>query len=333
MMQGLKKSLLALLLTILAVGMFPLTVYAADSPDVVIGNNYTLNSGEILHNNLFILGGNVDLMVNSIIYGNVILLGGNLSAAGTINGDVVILGGTANLASTFSLNGNLSTAGTTVNRDPGAVIKGNIYTGTNAPQIFTIPGTIRLTNFTGNANPLWGVASFILRLLVWVLVAMVIAMFIPSLLSRVTETILSEPVTSGGMGLLTIIVAPIAIVLIAITICLIPIAILAAFVLAAAWCFGLIAIGFEVGKRINRLTNQEWHPVVRAGLGTLLLMAVLSGLEAIIPCVGWIPKVIFGLFGLGAVLLTQFGTKPYPRETIHPPQSPVEVLPPQGQAL
>jgi hypothetical protein len=99
--------------------------------------------------------------------------------------------------------------------------------------------------------------------------------------------------------------------------------------LAAAWCFGLIAIGFEVGKRISKLANQALHPVISAGLGTLILMIVLSGLEAIIPCVGWIPKVVFGLFGLGAVLLTLFGTKPYPRVTMLPSPPPAEMLTPQ----
>jgi hypothetical protein len=57
--------------------------------------------------------------------------------------------------------------------------------------------------------------------------------------------------------------------------------------------------------------KQEWHPAIAAGLGTLLLMCVLSGLEVILPCIGWIPKTLVGFLGLGAVLLTQFGMKPY----------------------
>jgi len=76
-------------------------------------------------------------------------------------------------------------------------------------------------------------------------------------------------------------------------------------------------LGYEVGKRISAMFKVEWHSAISAGLGTLLLMAVLSGMEALIPCVGWIPKALVGFVGLGAVLLTQFGTKPYnPNPTV-----------------
>ena len=73
----------------------------------------------------------------------------------------------------------------------------------------------------------------------------------------------------------------------------------------------MIALGMEVGKRISLAFKQEWHPAISAGLGTLLLMTILNGLQAVLPCIGWIPKALIGFLGLGAVLLTQFGMKPY----------------------
>jgi hypothetical protein len=145
-----------------------------------------------------------------------------------------------------------------------------------------------------------------------VLVAMLIAMFLPNHLNRTFQAALSQPILSGGLGLLTAIVLPIILVLLVITICLIPVSLLGGFLLLAAWAFGMISLGYELGKRITLSFKQEWHPAFSAGLGMLVLMLVLNGLQAIVPCVGWIPKALVSIWMLGAVLLTQFGMKPYP---------------------
>ncbi len=81
---------------------------------------------------------------------------------------------------------------------------------------------------------------------------MVVAMFIPAHMARISQTALSQPLISGGLGILTVIIVPIILVLLAITICLIPVSLLGAFLLVLAWAFGLIALGLEVGKADQR---------------------------------------------------------------------------------
>jgi len=300
----------AFILVVIVLSLVPITAYAASPSDVVIGNSYTLGSGQTLNDNLLIFGGTADLMDGSTVKGDIYLLGGTLSAAGTVTGNMTILGGTLNMAKTFVLNGNLTTAGTSVNRDPGAQINGQIQSGETI-QYFVVPGGVRVPNITGSFDPLFRVAGFFLRLFLWALVAMVVAMFLPAQLTRISKAALIQPLISGGLGLLTVIIVPIILVLLAITICLIPVALLGALVLAIAWAYGLIALGSELGKRIAGMFKREWHPAISAGLGILTLMTVVNSLEAIIPCVGWIPKVLVGFVGLGAVLLTQFGIKEY----------------------
>jgi hypothetical protein len=321
------KLLTSILLCTLLLAIFPTTALAAPPGVVVAGNSYTLESGQILSDNLFIFGGTVNLMNGSTVNGNVLLLGGSAQAAGTINGNVTVLGGTLNLASTFILNGNLTTAGAGVNRQPGAQINGQINTN---PSNWTVllPGQVQIPNLNTGLNPLIRVIGFFLRLFLWTLGAMVLTMFIPIHLARTSDTALTQPLLAGGMGLLTIIVVPIILVLLAITICLIPVSLIGLLILIAAWIFGLIALGFELGKRIAKMSKIEWHPAISAGLGTLLLMAVLSGVEAVIPCVGWIPKALVGMLGLGAVLLTQFGTKEYNPTPSLPAGTTTNNLPP-----
>lgn len=310
MKQFKKKLISAFFIAILVLGLFPVSAFAASQKYAVFGNSYTLESGQTLNDDLFILGGSVNLMSGSTINGNVFILGGSVQAAGAVNGDFTVLGGTINLAGTFILSGNLTSAGTVVNRDPAAQIKGQINTNDNNNYII-LPGGVHIPTLTRTMDPFFSVAGFFLRLFLWALAAMLVAMFIPAHMTRISQTALSQPVISGGLGLLTVIILPILLVLLAITICLIPVSLIGALLLVLAWVFGLISIGLEVGKRISAAFKKQWHPAVAAGVGTLALMIILSGLEAIIPCVGWIPKALIGLWGLGAVLLTQAGMKPY----------------------
>lgn len=321
------KYLLSILLAVLILAAFPVTALAAPLNAVVLGNSYTLQSGQTLNDNLFIFGGNVSLMSGSTVTGNVILIGGNIDAAGTINGNMTVLGGTVNLSSTFILKGNLTSGGAVINRDPKAQIYGQIHVNENPPTI-VIPGEVQIPNVNINPNPILRVLGFFLRLFLWVLVAMILAMFIPNHLARTSQTALNQPLISGGLGLVTVIIVPILAILLAITICLIPVSLVGILLLIIAWFFGLISLGYEVGKRISSTSKVAWHPALSAGLGTLLLMAVLNGVEALIPCVGWIPKILVGLFGLGAVLLTQFGMKEYTPTPSTPSPGSTESLPP-----
>lgn len=326
MKQSSTKIISAFLIAVLVFIMFPITAFAASQSDVIIGSSYTLESGKTLNDDLFILGGNVNLMNGSTINGNVFLIGGNVQGAGTINGDFAVLGGTLKLSSTFILNGNLTTAGTAIDRDPGAQIKGQINTNVNTPYII-LPGGTRIPNLNSNIDPFLKVVGFFLGLFLWALAAMVAAMFISPHMTRISQTALSQPLLSGGLGFLTVIILPIILVLLVITICLIPVSIIGTFLLIVAWAYGMIALGMEVGKRISLAFKKEWHPAISAGLGTLLLMTILNGLQAVLPCIGLIPKALIGFLGLGAVLLTQFGTKPY-IQSMSLPQQPTGGTPP-----
>jgi hypothetical protein len=317
----------SILLAVFVLGVFPIAALAAPPGAVVIGNSYTLESGQTLNDDLFILGGNVDLKVGSTVNGNVVVLGGSAEAAGTINGNVTVLGGTINLASTLILNGDLTTAGTGVTRQPGAQIKGQINTNpTNWTAI--VPGQVQIPNLNSGLNPFLRIAGFFLGLLLWTLAAVLLAMFIPNHLNRTSRTALTQPLISGGLGLLTVVILPIVQVLLAITICLIPVSLVGFLLLVVAWIYGLISLGYEVGKRISSISHLELHPAISAGLGTLLLMFVLNGVDALIPCVGLIPKILVGLVGLGAVLLTQFGMKEYNPTSRQPAPPLPDNLPP-----
>jgi hypothetical protein len=143
-------------------------------------------------------------------------------------------------------------------------------------------------------------------------------MFIPNSAERVSQTAVNQPFLSGGVGCLTAIVVPLALVILAVTLILIPVSLLGGLLLVAAWFFGRIAIGLEIGRRLGNVFGRSWPSPLAAGAGTFLLSVVVDGAGSFIPCVGWILPAIVGAVALGAVILSRFGTQTYPAEIISP---------------
>jgi hypothetical protein len=283
---------------------------AAD--ELIIGNTFILSEGETYTGDLFVVGGTVSLEVNSSLNGNIFLLGATLVVDGTVNGDIISLGGNVGINRGGVVEGDINSAGTSLDIDPSARVEGDVNTETSGSFYWDLPQGIRIPSLNVRFNPFLEMLWFAFRTLLWALLAMLIVMFLVKPADRVARAVVSEPLVSGGVGLLTTIVAPIVLVVLSLTIILIPVTFTVFIALVIAWGFGLVAIGLELGRRISKIFNQEWHPALAAGAGTFVLIFVVNGLDALVSCVGWIPKFIVGVFGLGGVLITFLGTRDYP---------------------
>jgi hypothetical protein len=110
---------------------------------------------------------------------------------------------------------------------------------------------------------------------------------------------------------------------------LLPLSLIGVVVLVCGFVFGWVSIGLEVGKRIEKMFKVEdpWVPAVSAGVGTLTL-SVVSYSVGLIPCIGWVLPFLVYVLGLGAVVLTLFGSRDYPlaiapaRPTVAPAPTP-----------
>ncbi len=319
------------LVTLVLLLALPVTAFAGGQYDgrVVLGGNFVLESGEVLDGDLAVIGGQATLEAESVVSGSVFLVGGNLVGYGEINGDLAVVGGNANLGPSAHVGGDLITMGGNVNRS-GAVIEGEVISGEelNIPLDF---------NWTSDWNDFviggYGrsfqsrVLAYLFQSFMLAALSVLVLMFWPKQTQLVADTVIEQPLIAGAFGLLTVIVAPILLLLLIVTICLAVVGIGGIIVLVAAWILGWIALGLEVGQRLAKAANQDWQPVVAGGLGTLIFSLVVNGI-GFIPCIGWLAPFVLGAAGLGGVLMTRFGTRSYGMQVAEvPPTTPEPAKP------
>lgn len=273
---------------------------------LVLGESYRLESGETLGTDLTILGGNAELEQDSTVNGDLAVIGGNVTIDGTVTGDVSVLGGYVQLQDHAVIRGSLSTLGGTIRRDDGAVVEGE--TNPDFPLQIT---NMRTPPFQINFDPITGPLMAFFQALALAALAILVQLFAAPQMQRTGQTAISQPIVSGGVGLLTIIVAPALLLIMAITIILLPLSLLGFLVLGIAALYGWLSLGLMVGRQIAVWLKQPWSDPVNAGVGTLVL-SLLSSMLNLIPCLGWLATALVWFMALGTVILTRFGMQAYP---------------------
>ncbi len=307
-----KIPLLFTLVLVLAL-MFPTQAFAQGPDDgkVVVGGSYTLEEDDTLDGDLAIFGGTAILEEGSTVNGAIVISGGSLTINGTVDGDVTAIGGNVVLGSTSVIDGDVNVVGGNLSKEDGYTVDGRINIGQPGDFEFDVPNVPSIrepgrVDFSPIGDFMWG----IFRALALSALAMLVALFVVQPTQRVKSHIISQPVMAGAFGLLTLVVAPALIVVLSITLILIPVALVGILLLGIAVVYGWIVVGLEVGNRMANLFRVTWSDPVAAGIGTLTLTLVAS-MIGIIPCVGWIGWFIIGMIGLGAVILSRFGTRSY----------------------
>ena len=284
----------------------------------IFGDNFTLRSNETVDGDLSVYGGNVVLEEGSRVDGKLNVFGGNIDIAGTVRGDLTMAGGSARLRRSGRLEGNQTLLGGRLDNDGGYVSgRSTQLPLPSAPAVPRAP-TVNTSPFDWYFRAVRDFFGSLISIGLAVLAAVAVIALFPRHARQVEGVLRESVLVSGGLGALTMMAVPVIAVVLAITICLLPASLLAGAALVAAALLGWAVVSRVVGERVMQAMNRaDWTLLGQTAAGALLL-AVLGA----IPILGGLLSFLATAAGVGAVVLTRFGTQPYPPPVPAAPASP-----------
>ena len=327
----------AICLALIFLSATPILAFAQAGGSVLTGDqtiiegNFTLLSGQTLNGDLSVVNGTTILEAGSTVNGDVSIIQGEVTASGLINGDLSCINCRGNVADTAEIRGSLVSLGQELTVSSKANIRQN--SSINLPFNLDL-GNFNLNNLIQQFQQTQTPPTLVSKILmtIFVVLAMsalsvLIALLFPRGTRNVGGAIASQPLASWGVGFLTVLVIEIAAVIMLFTLILIPVSLVAQLGLVAAIIYGYVALGYEIGRRLSLNSNLNWTEPIAAGVGTLLL-GLIVGIVSWIPVLGFLILIITPFFGLGAVVLSVFGSRPFPAaKSVQPSIQPVPTIP------
>jgi uncharacterized RDD family membrane protein YckC len=258
---------------------------------------------------------------------------GNVQIDGAVDGDVVAVFGSVDLGPHAKVGGDVTAVGGAVNRDPAATVGGDVQSIGGFTGIDGLRPWIDHCLFYGRPLALapgigwaWWFAFISLALYVF------FALLFRNAVTRCADTVETQPGMTLVAALLSILLMPIALVLLCITV--IGIAAIP-FVIFGAFCVGLFGKAVMLawlGRRVVGRSGQLGHPAIAVLVGGLIVLVLY-----LVPVLGFLVYNILGLFGFGAVIYTLIlagreRRAARPGATPHVGPAPGSAVPPVGAA-
>jgi hypothetical protein len=245
------------------------------------------------------------------------------------------------------VDGQVVRVGGTFSQDEGAKVRGGESSGIEIPPVPPVPAVPPIMPRSqrtdwGNAGTrgLFSFIRYVLGVVGATVVLALLAVFVVALwrepVERVCRTITSTAGLSWVVGLLTVITSAILTVPLAIISGVLSIVCVGLFglgfisivwlLLAIAGLMGWIALGQLVGQKLfGALGARHATPAAWAAVGAAVITLLGLGLGPL----GWLFFAVLAPLGLGAVLLTRFGSQDNGTSSYVPP-APDPIMPRQA---
>jgi hypothetical protein len=233
---------------------------------------------------------------------NVFVLRGQITISGTVEQNVVAIGGSVVLTGTAVVNGDVVALGGIIVMGKGAEVHGTL-TEINSSNISAAISDLLSDDWEG-WSWLFAIFSVVVFFAILILALLIVAL-IPKPIQVIAETIKTNTFKvslSGLLGLLLIVPIAVLLTISVIGIVLIPLEMI--LVISAA-LLGFIAVSQLIGRRVLTLMKRTGGGVIRQTFWGLMTLWLIGW----IPYVGWMIKVLAVVLGLGGVIMTRFGTK------------------------
>lgn len=288
------------------------TINGTVSDDVRVAGGNIIISGSI-GKNLTVFGGNITLTRDARVTGNIVLGGGNVQIDGTVGGNITGGGGTVTVAN--AVGGDVYLGVGTLEMGQEALVGGNLtYVTENEMTVPSdrVKGTITKKSpeeFKGPWNEIqkeqkaatqggWFVVE-LLAFLAALAVGSVLVLAAPHYASSMGRMVEQRPWSSLGLGIVLLIVTPIAAAILMITIIGLP----AGLITLALYAISIYLAKFPVALWIGRkITPSKETKATLAQMAIGLLAIYVVGL---IPILGAFVKFLTLLIGLGALVFTK----------------------------
>jgi hypothetical protein len=285
--------------------------------------------GTSTRSQIFRIGEDVEVGVFEKVRGDVVSIGGRVTVHGSVSGNVVSVGHDIHVTSTGRIGGDAVTIGGRIIQDPGGTIRGQFVDLHDIWPLHWSMGLPRLAWFA------LGLAWMVFVLAVCVLVGLVV----PANVGRVEVHVRRHFGISFLVGLACLVALPVLFILLLITIVGIPVAV----ILLPIALIGLFLLGFcGVSQAVGRGAGHRGLPlgssdIAKIAVGVILLEAIdllghalgpggilVGPLAMMLRVLGWLILFTAWTTGLGAAVLTRFGTRT-PGEPVVPKPAPAPV--------
>lgn len=232
---------------------------------------------------------------------SVCVLNGQATISGHVQGNVMAINGSVVLTRKAVVKGNVISVGGVVVTARGATIEGTVTEINSARLSETI------TNILNNEWEGWSWLAALFSLAVFfltLLMGIILIVLIPAPIGRISETVIShfwKSLFAGILALITIVPLAALLTISVIGIILIPLEIILVSVTAL---LGLIGVSHLAGDFFYKLCKKTSPKP----LGRFVWGIVFIWLLGWMPLIGWMLKVLFVTIGMGATILSRFGT-------------------------
>lgn len=248
--------------------------------------------------NAAIAAGTVSVDAATNIARDLMLTGGDVMTAGTVGRDLNASGGTIKIGGT--VNGNVNAAGGDISLSPGTVIRGNF--NYESPKNASIAPGARVLGRTTHTLPkrhgvsrLGRLASAIIGFaMMFLLGAVLLAVFRRGPM-EVAAKIVDKPGPSLLWGLITLILTPIAAIIVMVTVVGLPLGIVAMLLYGVGVIVAVVITALALGAVLLKGDNMY--------LQLLLGLVVIYALGAV-PFLGGLIWFLVLVFGLGALAVS-----------------------------
>jgi cytoskeletal protein CcmA (bactofilin family) len=292
------KKIFCLAILFLFFGLIPL-----QGQGFVFRKDIVVEEGEI-QDNIISFGG--EIRIEGTVTDSVINFGGTIIIEGEVEKTVVGFGSDIILKSTARIQGDVLSLGGTLDKDPGAIIKGDTVYFSTSDEVskFFKEGFAGVFGFS--VLPLLIIFRLI-TLVIWFILAIILVTIFPKQISFASNQIRTSFWPIFGTGILSIIIFT-GLIIFSVFLCFILIGIPILLALAAIGIvikiFGRVVIFYFLGDWIFKAFGGKQA----SGLLAVILGLLLFGLLGFIPVIGSLLSFVLSIIGWGVVIRTKFGS-------------------------